>query len=101
LGRIVTSSDDKNPKYKLCTGPPVNSNCEFCGRGHHVGGPMWIAPIHDQEFVGSLLGWLESEEVADRFATQERMIGMLTVVSKSSSVPWKKQLLFLVNCNSK
>jgi tRNA G26 N,N-dimethylase Trm1 len=49
---------------------------------------MWIAPIHDGEFVNSLLKNLDDDEVEaredgqTRFGTHDRMKGMLSVVSK-------------------
>ena len=27
----------------------------YCGRVHHVGGPIWSAPMHDQKFIAELL----------------------------------------------
>ena len=62
----------------MVTGPPVDRRCEFCSQPHHVGGPVWIAPIHDADFVAGLLGALEEDEErdgehGDRFGTHDRM----------------------------
>ena len=70
--------EDGNIKYKLCSGPPVGKRCEFCGNTFQIGGPIWIAPIHDSSFVSELLESLDE----DKFGTHDRMKGMLTVVSK-------------------
>ncbi len=77
LGRTEESQDGKNLKYKLVTGPPVGSRCQFCGRPYHLGGPFWLAPIHDRVFLSELIESLEEE----KFGTYERMRGMLTVAS--------------------
>ena len=92
LGQVLPHEDGKNTRYKLVAGPPVDRRCRFCSHAHQVGGPVWIAPIHDAEFVGDMLGALldaeEAEEAAGedgrrrRFGTHERMKGMLTVVSE-------------------
>ena len=63
-------------KYCRPLGPPVNSTCQFCSNSHHIGGPIWIAPLHDQEFVSDLMDSLTEE----RFSTVSRMRGMLSMV---------------------
>lgn len=63
-------------KYCRPLGPPVNTQCQFCSNSHHVGGPVWLAPLHDLEFVSDLLDSVTEE----RFATVARMTGMLTMV---------------------
>ena len=86
--QVLPHEDGKNIRYKLVTGPPVDRLCEFCSQPHHVGGPVWIDPIHDAEFVAGMLGALEEDEERDeeeeggRFGTHARMKGMLTVVSE-------------------
>ena len=79
LGRIV--EEGGNTKYKLVTGPPVGRKCRFCRSPFHVGGPIWIDPIHDQGFVQSLLqdGGLSWR---DKYGTADRMVGMLSVVAE-------------------
>ena len=78
LGKVGPHPDGKNIRYKLVTGPPVDKKCEFCRQPHHVGGPFWIAPIHDMNFVEDLIESLDEE----KFGTYERMKGMLYVASK-------------------
>jgi len=77
----VAKVTDKESHEKVTpgAGPPVNRNCEHCGRVHHVGGPLWTAPIHDTPFVEALLGRLTSEG-GEAFGAQKRLIGMLTSV---------------------
>ena len=55
LGRITLHENGKNLKYTLPGGPPVGQKCEHCESGFHMGGPIWLDPIHDQLFVAQLL----------------------------------------------
>ena len=73
---LITRLGKGQIKYCRPTGPPVNTNCQFCQNTHHVGGPVWIAPLHDIEFVSNLLDSVTEE----RFATVARMTGMLSMV---------------------
>ncbi len=85
LGRVEETESEggsKNPKYKLCTGPPVDRRCRHCRRSFHVGGPLWLAPIHDAEFVSELIASLDERS----FGTQQRLLGMLSVVSAYPSI---------------
>lgn len=52
-----------------------------------MGGPFWLAPIHDRNFVEQILQMLEqnstnSKTNAPKFGTIQRMVGMLTVVAE-------------------
>merc|ERR1719309_123138 len=76
LGRLLTHKNGSQIKYSLPTGPPVDRNCSFCENSHHQGGPIWIGPIHNQNFVRDLLDSLDEE----KFQTYPRMVGMLTMV---------------------
>ncbi len=81
LGKVEETDSDgaKNLRYRLGTGPPVGERCGFCGRPFHVGGPFWMAPMHDADFVKDLIASLEE----DRFGTYQRLLGMLSVASKN------------------
>ena len=81
LGRIVEEEGGGNTKYKLVTGPPVGRKCRFCRSPFHVGGPIWIDPIHDQDFVQSLLQG-DGLSWRDKYGTADRMVGMLSVVAE-------------------
>lgn len=77
IARLV----ERNGHEKIVAGqgPPVGRECEHCGRVHHVGGPLWTAPLHDTDFVTSLLTSLKEGE-GRQMASQKRLIGMLTSV---------------------
>ncbi|KAK4693858.1 tRNA (guanine26-N2/guanine27-N2)-dimethyltransferase, partial [Phenoliferia sp. Uapishka_3] len=83
MGRQVEKKNAKTGdvqySYHSPSGPPpgAGDRCGECGGKYHIGGPMWGAPIHDQEFVGEMLELVESNQNA--FGTSTRIIGMLTV----------------------
>lgn len=73
-------------------GPPVGRECEHCGRVHHVGGPIWSAPMHDQKFIAELLGELSGGKGAE-LASAKRLTGMLTsLLEELPDVPLFHQL---------
>ena len=78
LGQLVTD-DKNNVKYILPKGPPVDKKCTYCQHSHIIGGPFWIDPIHDIEFVTRLIASLKN---FDSLGTKERMEGMLTMVKE-------------------
>lgn len=85
LGRVMlrtaTSGNGRSgPKFSFAAGPPVNEKCQHCGRGHHVGGPIYNGHIHDADFVRELLAHVESRRA--QFGTSDRMVGLLSVVSE-------------------
>lgn len=84
MGLLALPDDgSNNVKFKLPTGPPVDSLCKYCGHPFTMGGPFWLAPIHDPNFVQGLCESLTEENAAAsgvRFNTMERMVGMLTVI---------------------
>lgn len=62
LGKVMRKTpESENVVYKLGTGPPVGRTCEFCAQAHHVGGPLWLGPLHDATFVTDLLSSIEAE----------------------------------------
>lgn len=82
LGELRPNPTEKNPnqiKYCLPIGPPVNIKCEFCDHRHHIGGPIWSAPIHDMDFVESILKLTEFPNFS-YLETLKRICGTLSVV---------------------
>ncbi|PSN57174.1 putative tRNA (guanine(26)-N(2))-dimethyltransferase [Blattella germanica] len=65
-------------KFSLPQGPPVDSTCTHCGHRHHIGGPIWNGPLHDQTFVYRL----QELAPARDFGTMRRMQGVLAVVGE-------------------
>ena len=64
-------------KYNPGTGPVVGNVCEECGRQFHIGGPIWIDPIHDMNFVKGLLQSVEKER--DCYGTYPRIKSRLVM----------------------
>ncbi|KAI9219578.1 N2,N2-dimethylguanosine tRNA methyltransferase [Blastocladiella britannica] len=85
MGRV---SDDLK-KFSVAQSV-VPGACAQCGRGWHVGGPIYNGPLHDAAFVSSMLGHVKSN--ADAYGTAKRMEGMLTVVSEEIHAPLYRSL---------
>ena len=119
VGRIETR--DGAQKFMPAQGPPVARACAHCGRPHHVGGPLWAAPMHDAAFVASLLEKLHDDvtpaaaeangaaaaaastpgatvAAAAPFASKQRLVGMLTSCAEElPDVPLFYQLAAMCN----
>ncbi|XP_070272308.1 tRNA (guanine(26)-N(2))-dimethyltransferase isoform X1 [Myotis yumanensis] len=67
-------------KFSAACGPPVAPECEHCGQRHQLGGPLWVEPIHDLDFVGRVLEAVSTNP--GRFHTSERIRGVLSVVTE-------------------
>ncbi|XP_074308351.1 tRNA (guanine(26)-N(2))-dimethyltransferase 2-like [Silene latifolia] len=78
LGRTVT----KNKSVKYCPGygPVIPQDCTDCGKRFNMGGPIWSAPIHDQEWVTSIL--TDVKAMKDRYPAYERIVAILTTISE-------------------
>ncbi|XP_052864542.1 tRNA (guanine(26)-N(2))-dimethyltransferase [Anopheles cruzii] len=82
LGVLKPNPTEANPKqikFGLPTGPFVGSRCEHCNHQHHMGGPIWSAPLHDEEFLAELAHTVEGEE-ATHLTTIRRICGTLSVI---------------------
>ncbi|KAH7729481.1 Protein TRM-1 [Aphelenchoides avenae] len=79
-----------------------NGKCVHCGSAVHVGGPLYIAPMHDPGFVGRILQRLQTTPEEDLLGTHARLTGVLTVVSEElHDVPLyyeHDQLMHVVKC---
>ncbi|CAJ0577825.1 unnamed protein product, partial [Mesorhabditis spiculigera] len=60
----------------------AEQKCVHCGHSVHEGGPIYTAPIHNEEFVRGILHRLKSTPEEERLGTHGRLLGMLTVVSE-------------------
>ncbi|KAI0670302.1 N2,N2-dimethylguanosine tRNA methyltransferase [Trametes maxima] len=89
LGRVteqVSAKGNANLHFKVQQGPTVPERCPECNSALHVAGPMWSGPIHDKEFVSSVLSHVEADE--DKYGTSARMKGMLTVAKEELDTPF-------------
>ncbi|XP_072958047.1 tRNA (guanine(26)-N(2))-dimethyltransferase 1-like [Typha angustifolia] len=78
LGRIVT----KNNSVKSAPGfgPVVPQECSDCGKKFNMGGPIWSAPMHDQEWVLSILANVKA--MKERYPAYEKITSVLTTISE-------------------
>uniref|UniRef100_A0A182R3T0 tRNA (guanine(26)-N(2))-dimethyltransferase n=1 Tax=Anopheles funestus TaxID=62324 RepID=A0A182R3T0_ANOFN len=82
LGVLKPNPTEANPqqiKFGIPTGPFVDSRCEHCNHQHHMGGPIWSAPLHDEDFLDELLDTVEQEDTK-RLTTIRRIYGTLAVI---------------------
>ncbi|XP_012544912.1 tRNA (guanine(26)-N(2))-dimethyltransferase isoform X2 [Bombyx mori] len=81
LGGLKPNPSEKNPnqmKAYLPAAPPIGEYCTNCNQRHHLGGPIWSAPIHDESFVSRVLTYVE--ENSQLFGTAKRIEGVLSMV---------------------
>lgn len=76
-------------KYYPGYGPIVPQECTDCGKRFNMGGPIWSAPIHDQEWVTTLLSDVKS--MKERYPAYNRIVALLTTISEVN---------FLQKCSS-
>ncbi|EEC13198.1 N2,N2-dimethylguanosine tRNA methyltransferase, putative, partial [Ixodes scapularis] len=68
-------------KFSPAQGPPVGPSCSHCGHKHHVGGPIWINPLHDLGFVRRLIDRVSANP--ELYGTSKRMLGILHLLTES------------------
>jgi len=78
LGRSI--SKNSTVKHAPAIGPVVPQECSDCGKKFNVGGPIWSAPIHDQDWVVSTLAGVKS--MKDRYPAYDKITSVLTTVSE-------------------
>lgn len=67
-------------RYLAASGPPVNRNCDDCGRDHKVLGPIWNRSLYDDEFIKKAMEELEKNSAL--FKTHKKVNGYLSVLSQ-------------------
>ncbi|XP_033219510.1 probable tRNA (guanine(26)-N(2))-dimethyltransferase [Belonocnema kinseyi] len=85
--------------FKLPGVPIVDQHCKYCQHKHHVGGPLWLDPLHDQNFVSRLLCKVEEMELG----TLKRIQGVLNVVREELDCPLYytlDRLMSIVRCDT-
>ncbi|MED6180109.1 hypothetical protein PIB30_007267 [Stylosanthes scabra] len=78
IGRTI--SKNTSVRYLPGYGPVVPQDCSDCGKKFVMGGPIWSAPIHDQDWVGSILADVKS--MKNRYPAYDRISAVLTTVSE-------------------
>lgn len=93
---LITKKPVSN--YKLPCAPVVDKLCEQCSHPQHMGGPIWLGPLHDQTFVSQILCNLSSMELG----TLKRIEGVLTMIHEELDVPLYyslDRLMSIVKCH--
>ncbi|XP_012539605.1 probable tRNA (guanine(26)-N(2))-dimethyltransferase [Monomorium pharaonis] len=96
LQPLVTRKATKG--YKLPCAPATDQLCKHCHHRQHMGGPIWLGPLHDQGFVSRLLCNLNGMELN----TMKRLEGVLTVIHEELDVPLYynlDRLMSIVRCH--
>ncbi|KAL3813496.1 hypothetical protein ACJIZ3_014764 [Penstemon smallii] len=78
IGRTV--SKNTSVRYLPGFGPAVAQECSDCGKKYNMGGPIWSAPIHDEEWVTSILEDVKS--IKHRYPAFGRISAVLTTISE-------------------
>lgn len=78
VGRTV--SKNNSVRYLPGFGPAVSQECSDCGKKFNMGGPIWSAPIHDQEWVAAILANVKA--MKECYPAYERISAVLTTVSE-------------------
>ncbi|RDX84674.1 putative tRNA (guanine(26)-N(2))-dimethyltransferase 2 [Mucuna pruriens] len=78
IGRTI--SKNTSVRYLPGYGPVVPQECSDCGKKFNMGGPIWSAPIHDQEWVAAILADVKSAK--DRYPAYDRISAVLTTISE-------------------
>jgi tRNA (guanine26-N2/guanine27-N2)-dimethyltransferase len=78
VGRIA--SRQGSVRYLPGTGPVISPDCKQCGKHHNMGGPMWSAPIHNSEWIASMLSSVSSMKT--RYPAFGKVHSILTAVSE-------------------
>ncbi|KAF2299243.1 hypothetical protein GH714_031092 [Hevea brasiliensis] len=84
IGRTIAKNN--SVRYLPGFGPAVPQECSHCGKKFNMGGPIWSAPIHDQEWVISILGGVKC--MKDWYPAYDHISAVLTTISEElSDVP--------------
>ncbi|OXU20229.1 hypothetical protein TSAR_006152 [Trichomalopsis sarcophagae] len=97
-------TNPSNNVYKLPHAPAVDKLCSICNHRHHMGGPIWLGPLHDKNFVQKILTEIDSPEDNNLKAlkTLRRIQGILHVVHEELENPLYYQLdrlTSIIKCN--
>lgn len=78
VGRVATRQG--STRYLPGTGPVISPDCKQCGKHHNFGGPIWSNPIHDPDWVDSMLK--QATSMKSRYPAYNKIHSILTGVSE-------------------
>ncbi|KAJ6793790.1 putative tRNA (guanine(26)-N(2))-dimethyltransferase 2 isoform X1 [Iris pallida] len=67
-------------RYLPGFGPVIPQECSDCGKKFNMGGPIWTAPMHDQDWVLTILANVKA--MKERYPAYERISAVLTTISE-------------------
>lgn len=85
LCNVQPGKNDTNYKFTPARGPPVSANCEHCNHIHQIGGPIYLGPLHNVDFVSKIISRVLDEP--EKFKTSKRIEGMLSMVAEEMDTP--------------
>ncbi|XP_042501685.1 probable tRNA (guanine(26)-N(2))-dimethyltransferase 2 isoform X3 [Macadamia integrifolia] len=77
---LLACIENKSVRYLPGFGPVVPQECSDCKKKFNMGGPIWSAPIHDQEWVDSILANVKSMKSC--YPAYDRISAVLTTISE-------------------
>ncbi|WJX70697.1 methylamine--glutamate N-methyltransferase [Trifolium repens] len=78
LGRSITKNT--SVRHLPGFGPVVPQECTDCGKRFVMGGPIWSAPIHDQEWVASIIE--DVNRMKSSYPAYEHISAILNTISE-------------------
>lgn len=74
--------EGRSVRHRLPRAPSVGECCTHCNSRHQLAGPIWLAPIHSQQFLKQLLEQIEDDRSKgiNRLGTERRISGMLQMM---------------------
>nr|VDC86465.1 unnamed protein product [Brassica oleracea] len=94
VGRSLPKNN--SVRYQAGVGPVVPQDCTHCGKKYNMGGPIWSAPMHDQEWVASILNGVKS--MKDRYPAYDKICSVLTTISEAKQKTSKSQFFLFGLC---
>ncbi|KAJ2447616.1 RNA methyltransferase tRNA(m5U54)methyltransferase [Coemansia sp. RSA 2424] len=66
-------------KYHISAATAADRRCAQCESKQEIGGPCWLGPLHNKDFVQRMYNGVSSAD-SSMYGTQPRMKGMLKVI---------------------
>jgi tRNA (guanine26-N2/guanine27-N2)-dimethyltransferase len=82
-----TETTPGNVKFSQGYAPVVDQKCSDCGGAWKMGGPMWMDPIHNEEYLKRALEHLEAPDAPAKYGTHKRMLGTITNMLDEMKLP--------------
>ncbi|KAI3771155.1 hypothetical protein L6452_02313 [Arctium lappa] len=77
---LLACIENTSVRYIPGFGPVVPEECNDCGKKYNMGGPIWSTPIHDQDWVTSILADVKS--MKERYPAFNRISSVLTSINQ-------------------